>query len=100
MAVRKGGKAVDLQVKECVKVISDEDLRWLSVRFKERVGSDLSEALVFIQEKYHDLNRVLLSSLSSDAVFSVADAIDKFVSEELKRRTTYRPPLKKEKVGE
>lgn len=100
MAVRSSVKSVDHQVKECVKRISEEDLRWLSVRFKERVGSDLAEALFLIQERYHDLNRILANTPNSDAVFNVADVIDKYVSEELKRRSSYRPPAKKEKATE
>lgn len=98
MAVRSSVKSVDHSVKECVKKIPEDDLRWLQIRFKERVGSDLAEALLLIQERYHELNRILSNTPSSDAVFNVADVIDKYVSEELKRRSNYRPPVaKKEK---
>lgn len=95
MAVRASVKSVDHQVKEFVKKISEDDLRWLQVRFKERVGSDLADALLLIQDHYPELNRLLANSPNSDAVFNVADVIDKFISEELKRRSNYRPPVKK-----
>jgi hypothetical protein len=86
MAVRSTVKSVEHQVKECVKKIPDEDLRWLSIRFRERVGSDLAEALLLIQERYNDLNRVLANTPSADAVYEIADLIDKHVQDEVKKR--------------
>jgi len=86
MAVRSTVKSVDHQVKECVKKISDEDLRWLSIRFRERVGSDLAEALLLIQDHYNDLNRVLANTPNADAVYEIADIIDKHIQEEAKKR--------------
>lgn len=90
MAVRSV-KSVDHQIKEYVKKISEDDLRWLSVRLKERVGSDLSDALAMIQEKYGELNRLLSITPNAEAVYDVADLIDKYGQEELKKRSNYRP---------
>lgn len=96
MAIKSSVKSVDHQVKECVKKITDDDLRWLTVRFKERVGGDFAEALVLIQDKYTELNRLLTNTPNSDAVFNVSDVIDKYITEEIKRRTTHRPKDTKE----
>jgi hypothetical protein len=98
MAVKSSVKSIDHQVKEYVKKITEDDLRWLSVRFKERVGADLAEALLLIQERYSELNRLLTNTPNSDAVFNVADVIDKYVTEEIKRRSSFRPKETKEKV--
>lgn len=84
--VRNNIKSVDLQIKEFVKKISDDDLRWLSTRLKERVGNDLSESLGLIQERYNDLNRLLTNAPSADSVYDVVDIIDKILQEEIKRR--------------
>ena len=89
MAVRSTVKSVDHQVKECVKKISDEDLKWLSVRLKERFGGDLGEALVLIHDRYGDLNRILSNTPSADAVYDVTDIIDKYIQEEIKKRVTH-----------
>lgn len=98
MAVKSVVRSVDHQVKEYVKKISEEDLRWLSVRFKERIGSDLAEALLLIQDRYGDINRLLSNTPNAEAVYEVADIIDKHVQDELKKRN--RPPQKGEKVKE
>ncbi len=100
MAVRSTVKSVDHQVKECVKKISDEDLRWLSVRLRERVGSDLAEALLLIQERYSDLNRILSNTPNADAVYDVADIIDKHVQDEVKKRSRPSKGEKKEVTKE
>jgi uncharacterized membrane protein YhfC len=91
MAVRSSVRSVDHQVKECIKKISEEDLRWLCMRFRERVGSDLADALILIQEHYGELNRVLTNTQSAESVFEIADIIDRYAQEELKRRSAYRP---------
>jgi hypothetical protein len=85
--VRSIVKSVDHQVKEYVKKISEEDLRWLAIRFKERIGSDLAEALLLIQDHYNDINRLLSNTVNADAVYEVADIIDRYIQDELKRRT-------------
>lgn len=91
MAVKSSVKSIDHQVKEYVKKITDEDLRTLTIRFKERVGGDLAEALILIQERYPELNRLLTNTPNSDAVFNVADVIDKYSVEEIKRRINFKP---------
>jgi hypothetical protein len=92
--VRSNVKSVDHQVKECVKKISEEHLRWLSIRFGERCGSDLADALMLIHESYGDLNRILTNAPSADVVFDVTDIIDRLIQEELKRRSNFRPSKK------
>jgi len=87
--VRSTVKSIDHQVKECIKKISDEDLQKISVRLKERIGSDLAEALLIIQDRYMDLNRILMNTVNADAVYDVVDVIDKYIQEEVKRRMTH-----------
>jgi hypothetical protein len=92
MAVRSSVKSVDHQVKEYVKKISEDDLRWLAIRFKERVAGDLCEALLMIQDRYGDLSRILTNTPSAEAVFDISDIIEKQIQDELKRRSSnYRP---------
>ena len=88
--VRNVVKSVDHQIKEYVKKISEDDLRWLSMKFKERIGGDLAEALVMIQDHYGDINRVLSNAPSADSVYDVVDIVDKSLQDELKRRATFR----------
>ena len=83
--VRNVVKSVDHQVKECVKRISDEDLRWLSIKFRERLGGDLAESLLFIQDHFSELNRILCNTTGADSVYDVADIIDRSIQEEAKK---------------
>lgn len=99
MAVsRSSVKSVDHQVKESIKKIPEEDLRWLSLRLRERIGSDLAEVLLKIQENYGDLNRILSNTPNAEAVYDVTDIIDKHIQDEIKRRSNYRPSKESKEV--
>lgn len=89
--VRNVVKSADHQIKEYVKKISEDDLRWLAIRFKERMGGDLADALGFIQDNYNELNRLLSNAPNADSVYDVADLIDRNLQEEIKRRSNFRP---------
>lgn len=86
----KSVKPVDHQIKDCVRRISEEDLRWASTRLKDRVGGDVPEVLIMFQEKYGELNKALSAAGSSTAVYDIIDLIDKCMQEEVKRRPGYR----------
>lgn len=74
-------KSVDQQVKEYVKKVSDDDLKFLSSRLSQRLGGDLGEALALIQEQYPELNKVLSNTPCCDELYNVVDVIDRQVQE-------------------
>jgi hypothetical protein len=74
-------KSVDQQIKEYVKKISEEDLKYLSARLSQRLGGDLGDALVLIQDHYPEINKVLSSAPSCTELYNVIDALDRQVQE-------------------
>lgn len=74
-------KSVDQQIKECVKKVSEEDLKFLAARLSQRLGGDLGEAMTLVQERYPDLNKVLTNTPSCTDLYNVIDAIDRQVQE-------------------
>jgi uncharacterized protein YqgV (UPF0045/DUF77 family) len=74
-------KSVDAQVKECVKKVSDEDLKYLSSRLSQRLGGDLGEAMSLIQERYPELNKLLTNTPNCDDLYNTIDIIDQQIQE-------------------
>jgi uncharacterized protein YqgV (UPF0045/DUF77 family) len=69
-------KSVDQQIKECVKKVSDDDLKFISQRLSQRLCGDLGEALSLIQEKYPEINRVLSNASNSLELYNTIDVIN------------------------
>jgi uncharacterized protein YqgV (UPF0045/DUF77 family) len=74
-------KSVDQQIKECVKKVSEEDLKFLSQRLSQRLGGDLGESMSLIQERYPELNKVLINTPSCTDLYNVIDVIDRHVQD-------------------
>ena len=77
---------LDHQIRECVKRISDDDLKYLGIRLSQRIGGDLSESLVLIQDYYPELNKIFTSAINSNELYNTIDALDKIVDETLSRK--------------
>lgn len=80
-------QSLDYQIKECIKKISDEDLKYIGIRFYQRIGGDLSEALILIQNNYADLNKLLTTAINANELYNTIDLIDKLVQEALNRKS-------------
>jgi hypothetical protein len=77
-------KPVDQQIKECVKRISEEDLRFIYYRLSQRLCGDLGEALAFINSNYHDLNSILSSASSHAELYNMIDILGDNINKRLK----------------
>ncbi len=82
----KGNKFNDT-VKEYSRKLNDDDLRFLQMRFDQRVGQDLGEALEFIQRN-SDMDHWLSLSKSASDLFDMIDVVDVAIQNEAKRRFT------------
>jgi hypothetical protein len=72
-------------LKEYVKRINDDDLKYISIRLLRRIGSDVGEA-VEVVEKFNDMDRWLAASNSADDFFNMIDQLDIAVQQEVKKR--------------
>lgn len=79
-------KSVDQQLKEYVKKVSEDDLKFISQRLSQRLGGDLGEALNLIQERYPEINKVLSSSPNCIELYNAIDVLDKQCYEIVSRR--------------
>lgn len=73
-------------IKESVRKFSDEDVKFLYPRLTQRVGGDLSEALLFIQDRHPEVNKVIMQAGSANAVYDTVDLIDKYIQHEYSKR--------------
>jgi hypothetical protein len=78
-------KSTDQQIKECVKKISEEDLKYLYTRLSQRLGGDIGEAMSLIQNQYPELNKVLSAAPTCTEVYNLIDIIDRCVQEPAKK---------------
>lgn len=72
-------------VAECVRQISDDDIRWLGLRLTEKLGGDLAEAVDFLS-KSDKLDAYLKSATNSNELFEAIDRIKDIVVGECKKR--------------
>jgi hypothetical protein len=78
-------KKPDTLIREFVRRISDEDLRFLNSRFRQNLEGDrASIANLLSQDK--EMDRWLASALSANEWFGMLDLIGPQVSKEWKRR--------------
>lgn len=78
-------KKVSDTLKEYAKKLNDEDLKFLSTRFNQRIGSDLSDIVEFTQ-KSPEIDKWLMTAESAGDFFDMLDQIEYFVQQEGKRR--------------
>ena len=80
----------DYVIKEIVRKIEDEDIRFLHMRLSQRIGGDLAESLILIQDSYQELHHLLSATPNAEAVYEIVDVVEKSVQEEWRRR--FAPP--------
>lgn len=76
-------------IKEYVRKLADDDIRLLHMRLSQRLGSDLAEAIEFMQ-KNPEVDYWLSASKNADDLYDMVDAIDHLVQNETKRRFSQR----------
>lgn len=77
------------QVRFYVRKLSDTDLVWLHHRLTERMGDDLSRALIFMS-RTPEMDRWLASSRSADELYDMIDIIVQYISQDSRLPTEYR----------
>jgi hypothetical protein len=82
-------------VKEYVRGLNEEELKFLYARYAQRLGGDIAEATEYLQ-KNPEIDRWLAGAGSSGDFFARLDHIDALVQGEFKRRAQNDP---KEKAG-
>lgn len=82
----KGNRFTDT-VREYVRRLTDDDLRYLHMRLTQRVAEDVGEAVEFLQQNA-DVDHWLGLSKSATELFEMIDVIDAAVGTEAKRRST------------
>lgn len=80
----KGNKFSDT-VKEYVRKVSDDDLRFLHMRLTQRIGGDVAEAIEFLQ-RYQELDHWLCLAKTANDFFDMVDVLDAGMQSEMKRR--------------
>ena len=78
-------KKVDFVIREYVSKLQFDTLRYLSDRFKNRMGSDIAEA-VDVLSKSVEMDRILASARDSEEFFNNLDLIAAAVEREYNRR--------------
>jgi hypothetical protein len=72
---------MDQQIKEFVKKISEEDLKYLHMRLSQRLGGDIGDSMSLIQNNYPELNKVLSTATTCNEVYNLIDLIDKCIQD-------------------
>lgn len=72
-------------VREYVKKLSDDDIRFLNVRLNQRMGGDLGEAVECIQDS-SDMDYWLSMADNATEFFDMVDLINQVINNELKKR--------------
>jgi len=80
----KGNKFLDT-LKEYARKLSDDDLHYLHLRFSQRIGADVAEAIELIQQNA-DMDYWLSLAKTSTDFFDMIDIVDNGIQSEMKRR--------------
>lgn len=78
-------KKTETIVKDYIVKLSFDDLKFLSVRFDERIGSDLSEATEFLSRSL-EIDRWLQTARSATEFYDMLDEIQYHVDNEISKR--------------
>lgn len=82
-------KMVDVS-KEFVKKVNDDDLRFLHVRFSQRIGSDMAEAIQYLQ-RIPEMDRWLSTASTSQEFLGMVDHVENCIQNEFFRRSMGKP---------
>ena len=78
-------KKSDLVVREYVSKLPFDALKFLAERLRERIGSDLADAIDIIS-KSPELDRMLVACKDADEFFNTLDFIASFIDKEYAKR--------------
>lgn len=84
-------------IKDYVRRLNDDDLRFLAFRLCQRLGGDIGEAIEYLQ-KNQDIDRYFAAANSADAFFDLLDNLDNQLQIETKKRFTVHESPKKQTV--
>lgn len=90
-------KRTDAQIREFCRTLSDEQLRFLNMRFYQNYPGDRAEVLEILS-KNKSVDKYLSSAVSCDEFFDHYDHVGDLVKQEVDRRK--KPPKKKRKEQE
>jgi len=82
----KNNSKQDLAIRDIVRKIEDDDVRFLHMRLSQRIGGDLAESLILIQDNYPELDNLLADTPNAEAVYDIVDIVQKSVQDEWRRR--------------
>lgn len=78
-------KKADNLLRDYVARLSPESLKYLMIRFADRVGPDLSEAINVLSKNY-EIDKWLLTAIDGNEFFDMVDMIANQVEKEYNRR--------------
>ena len=94
----KGNRFSDT-IKEYVRKLTDDDLRFLNVRLSQRIGSDVAEAIELLEHNA-EVDHWLCLSKNANDFYDMIDAVDAVVQSEAKRRFTLHEAKKERAIKE
>ncbi len=77
-------------LRDYVRGLNDDDLRFLGIRLSQRLRGDVAEAMEFVQN-HPDADHVLKAANDVDEFFETVDQLDYFVQQESRKRNSYEP---------
>jgi hypothetical protein len=72
-------------LREYIKKLNDDDLKFIGTRLSQRIGSDVGDAVEVIQRN-SDMDRWLSSAVNADDFFEMVDQLDNCVQQEVRKR--------------
>lgn len=79
-------RKLDVILKEYVSQLVVDNLKFLSLRLDQRIGSDLAEALDAVSE-CQEIDKWLASAKSCDEFYNMIDTLQEYVDRELNKRS-------------
>ncbi len=75
-------------LKEYVRKLGDEDLHFLGVRLSQRMGGDVGDALLLMEDN-QEVDRILSLTTCAEELYSVVDELEGLVQQESRRRFVF-----------
>lgn len=77
-------KNIDV-LKEYTRRLSDDEIKFLNMRFSNKLSGDEAEAIDFISRN-EEMNKFLGSASNSSDFFEILNQIDAYIQQETKKR--------------
>lgn len=78
-------KTTETIIRDYVRNLSEEDLRFLSLRLSQRLGGDMGEAIEKIQSNV-EINRILEVASGANNFFDLIDMTEDAIQQEYRKR--------------